>query len=300
METKTNAPAVSVASVAKSFKSVQALKGVSFEIERGDIVAILGPNGAGKTTLIDTVLGLSKPDSGSTSLFGLTASEAIAKSLVGVVMQTGGLLPNVSVRDTVSEVAAAFPKHIPVAQVLEEANLADIASRKVGKCSGGEMQRIRFALALLGAPDLLILDEPTAGMDPRSRRDFWTTMESQAKRGRTIIFATHYLEEAEHFAKRVIFMNEGEVVADGTVDEVRGLVAATTVEAHIDGAMTLKQVRAWPEVLSAHLEGQKVRISTGLSDTVARRLLEAGATNLRISSASLEDTFFELTGRSGK
>ena len=300
METKTNAPAVSVASVAKTFKSVQALKDVSFEIERGDIVAILGPNGAGKTTLIDTLLGLVKPDRGSTSLFGLTASEAIAKSLVGVVMQTGGLLPNVAVRDTVSEVAAAFPNHIPVPQALEEANLAEIASRKVGKCSGGEMQRIRFALALLGAPDLLILDEPTAGMDPRARRNFWASMEMQAERGRTIIFATHYLEEAEHFAKRVIFMNEGEVVADGTVAQVRGLVPGATVEAQVSGATSLAQVLDWPEVINARMEGQTLSVSTGLSDVVARRLLDAGATNLRISSASLEDTFFELTERNGK
>ena len=300
MKTTVNAPAVAVDSVTKSFKSVQALKGVSFEIERGEIVAILGPNGAGKTTLIDTVLGLTNPDSGNTSLFGFPAKQAIAKSLVGVVMQTGGMLPSVSVRDTVSQVAAAFPQHIPVQQVLEVANLADIAGRKVGKCSGGEMQRIRFALALLGAPDLLILDEPTAGMDPRARRNFWASMEMQAERGRTISFATHYLEEAEHFAKRVIFMNEGEVVADGTVAQVRGLVPGATVEAQVSGATSLAQVLDWPEVINARMEGQTLSVSTGLSDVVARRLLDAGATNLRISSASLEDTFFELTERNGK
>ncbi|EPD30289.1 ABC transporter ATP-binding protein [Gleimia europaea] len=300
MKANVISPAVAVASVTKSFKSVQALKGVSFEIERGEIVAILGPNGAGKTTLIDTIVGLTKPDSGNTSLFGFPAKQAVAKSLVGAVMQTGGMLSNVSVRDTVSEVAATFPQHIPVQQVLEETNLAGIAGRKVGKCSGGEMQRIRFALALLGAPDLLILDEPTAGMDPCARRDFWNSMEMQAERGRTIIFATHYLEEAEHFAKRVIFMNEGEVVADGTVDEVRGLVAGTKVESQVGDGLNLDQVLAWPEVLSAHMEGQKLSISTGLSDSVARRLLEAGATNLRISSASLEDSFFELTERNKK
>ena len=221
-------------------------------------------------------------------------SLAVYDQNISALMQTGGLLHELTVKDTVEMIAAAFPEHLPLEEVIEQANLEPIYKRRVGKCSGGEQQRLRFALAILGNPDILILDEPTAGMDAGARHRFWDSMKHQAQLGRTIIFATHYLEEADNFAQRIVLMHEGEIVADGTTDELRNMSANRVVSAEFPGGFPeLSSLRG---VIKSEVNGRRLRITTNDSDALARYLLtETDARDLDITSHSLEDTFLALT-----
>jgi len=195
--TLTQVAAVRLDGVTKSFGAVEAVRGIDLELQQGEIVAFLGPNGAGKTTTIDMILGLSQPTTGTARVLGLEPRQAIARGLVSAVMQTGGLLKDLSVRETVQYTASLFADTRSVDEVLDNAGITAIADRKVGKCSGGEQQRLRFAMALLSDPALLLLDEPTTGMDVEGRRTFWSAIRADAEKGRTVLFATHYLEEAD-------------------------------------------------------------------------------------------------------
>src|SRR5829696_2202395 len=229
-------PAVSLVGVTKDFGDVHAVRGVDLTIEPGEIVAFLGPNGAGKTTTIDMILGLSHPSAGDVSVLGLKPRQAIARGLVSAVMQTGGLLKDISVRETVAYTASLFADTRPIDEVLDDAGITSIADRKVGKCSGGEQQRLRFAMALLSDPALLLLDEPTTGMDVEGRRHFWSTIRADAQKGRTVLFATHYLEEADQYADRIVLISHGRIVADGTGSEIKALASGRTVRATLPDA----------------------------------------------------------------
>src|SRR3954452_7648607 len=223
-----SAPAIRLDGVTKAFGTVQAVRGLDLTIGQGEVVAFLGPNGAGKTSTIDMVLGLAPPTTGEVSVLGLDPRTAIARGLVAAVMQTGGLLKDLTVRETVEYVGSLFSSSEPVDEVLVRAGIADIADRRVGKCSGGEQQRLRFAIALLPDPALLLLDEPTTGMDVEGRRAFWSAIRADAARGRTVLFATHYLDEADAYADRVILVSRGLVVADGSAAAVKALAAGRT------------------------------------------------------------------------
>jgi ABC-2 type transport system ATP-binding protein len=229
-------PAVELDQVDKRFGAVTAVAGVSLRIRPGEVVALLGPNGAGKTSTIDMLLGLSEPTAGSVRVHGMKPREAVALGLVSAVMQTGGLLKDYTVEETVRLTASLFGGARPVDEVLERAGIADLRSRRVGKCSGGEQQRLRFAMALLPDPDLLILDEPTTGMDVAGRHDFWSAIREDARRGRTVIFATHYLEEADAYADRIVFIRRGQVVADGTAAHVKALASGRILRATLPAA----------------------------------------------------------------
>ncbi|MGH9102065.1 MAG: ABC transporter ATP-binding protein, partial [Acidimicrobiales bacterium] len=196
--------AVQLRAVRKRFGHVEAVRGIDLHIRAGEVVAYLGPNGAGKTSTIDMILGLSRPTAGDVSVYGMAPSQAVRRGLVSAVMQSGGLLKDLTVAETVQYTAALFADTRPVGEVLERAGIDEIAGRLVGKCSGGEQQRLRFAMALLPDPELLILDEPTQGMDVEGRRDFWRSIRQDASQGRTIMFATHYLEEADSYADRIV------------------------------------------------------------------------------------------------
>src|SRR3954465_13195016 len=224
-------PAVQISGVTKDFGDVHAVRGINLTLEPGEIVAFLGPNGAGKTSTIDMVLGLSHPTTGTIEVLGLQPRQAIARGLVSAVMQTGGLLKDLSVRETVAYMASLFADTAPVGEVLRTAGIEAIADRKVGKCSGGEQQRLRFAMALLSDPALLLLDEPTTGMDVEGRRAFWSAIRADAAKGRTILFATHYPEEAPAHPDRIVVVSRGRVVADGSAAEVKALAAGRTVRA---------------------------------------------------------------------
>lgn len=280
---------------------VRAVDGVDLRIDRGEVVALLGPNGADKTTLLDIVLGLGAPTSGSVSVFGAPPRQAVAAGRVSAVLQTGGLLADFTVRETVRAVGSLFPNPRPVEEVMARAGIVEIADRRVSKCSGGQQQRLRFALALLPDPDLIVLDEPTAGMDVASRREFWDTMRADARAGRTIVFATHYLEEADDFADRVVLVARGRVVADGPTEQIRAMAAGRTVSAVFPDGPDAHV--AWLEGLdgvnSVQVRGDRVYVRAADSDAVARALLVGtDARDIEITSTNLEDAFVSLT--SGK
>ena len=297
-------PAVELRGLTKTFRRagqppVQAVRGIDLTVPQGQVVALLGPNGAGKTTTLDVVLGLTEPTGGSARVLGQRPRAAVDAGRVSAVLQSGGLLRDLSVRETVQVIASTFERPRPVDEVIEQAGLSDLAGRKVGKCSGGEQQRLRFALALLPDPDLLVLDEPTAGMDVAARRAFWATMHADADAGRTVIFATHYLEEADAFAERIVMVAGGRVVADGSAEQIRSRASGRTVSADLPGdpADVVRRLRAIDDVADVQVQGDRVTVAAGDSDAIAWLLLsDLGARNLEISSGSLEAAFLTITG----
>ena len=291
----TTVAAISATGLTKSYGKVHAVRGIDLTVEPGEIVAFLGPNGAGKTTTIDMMLGLAKPDSGSVSVYGQSPRSAIAHGLVSAVMQTGGLLQDITVRETVQLTASLFSGPRPVDEVLRRAGILDIGDRIVKKCSGGQQQRLRFAMALLSDPGLLILDEPTTGMDVEGRRDFWAAIREDAKTGRTVIFATHYLDEADAYADRIILVRKGQIVADGSAAEIKNLASGRTVRASIAN-VDEKALRAIAGVESVEVRQDGVLVQASDSDAVARYLLtKTDAKDLEITSHNLEDAFIALT-----
>jgi ABC-2 type transport system ATP-binding protein len=288
--------AVSLVGVSKDFGHVHAVREVDLTIEPGEIVAFLGPNGAGKTTTIDMVLGLSEPTAGEVSVLGLRPRQAIARGLVSAVMQTGGLLKDLTVRETVAYTASLFADTRPVDEVLADAGIIAISDRKVGKCSGGEQQRLRFAMALLPDPALLLLDEPTTGMDVEGRRTFWSAIRADAEKGRTVLFATHYLEEADQYADRIVLISQGRIVADGSGSEIKALASGRTVRATLPGADTAA-LSALDGVDSVEVRGDSVIVHAKDSDAVARHLLtRTPARDVEITAKGIEEAFLSLTG----
>ena len=261
----------------------------------------MGPNGAGKSTSIDLITGLTEPDQGSVQLFGLSPREAVAQGWVSAVMQTGGLLPDLTVAESVELTAACFG--VPassVGPVMDRAGIGPIGDRLVRSCSGGQQQRLRFAMALVNDPRLLILDEPTTGLDVEARRAFWQSIHADAQSGRTVVFATHYLAEADEYADRVVLIKDGRVVADGSSAQVRGAVAGRTVRATLVASPAwVRQVLTDPQINEITVLGDQLTVSCDDSDRVARLLLNQGlAKDLQISDHGLEEAFLRLTGDS--
>jgi len=288
--------AVNLTALHKNFGRVHAVNGVDLQIASGEIVAILGPNGAGKTSTIDIVLGLSQPSSGTVSVYGMQPRHAISRGLISAVMQTGGLLKDLTVRETVEYTASLFAHSQPVREVLSSAGITEIADRRVGKCSGGEQQRLRFALALLCDPELLVLDEPTSGMDVEGRRSFWSAIRKDAEQGRTVLFATHYLEEADAYADRIVLLRHGRIVADGTATQIKSMTAGRTVRATLRGASEA-MLTTIPGADTVEVRGETVLVHSNDSDAVARYLLtQTVAKDLEITARGIEDAFLALTG----
>jgi ABC-2 type transport system ATP-binding protein len=296
-----SAPAIDLRGLHKSFGPVHAVDGLDLVVQPGEVVAFLGPNGAGKTTTIDMLLGLANPDAGEVHVLGLEPSQAIAEGRVSAVMQTGGLLKDLTVGETVELTGSFFRSTRSTREVLERAGIADIADRKVGKCSGGQQQRLRFALALLPDPEVIVLDEPTTGMDVEGRRDFWNALRADASRGRTIMFATHYLEEADAYADRIVLISHGRIVADGSAAQVKSLTSGRVVSATLPGldpnGDEATELRSLPGVIDLELRRDRVIVRTKDSDGVARHLLtQTDATDVEITARGLEDAFLALTG----
>jgi ABC-2 type transport system ATP-binding protein len=276
-------PAIRATGLRKQFRStdgttVVAVDDVDLTIQPGEIVAFLGPNGAGKTTTVDMLLGLTRPDSGTIEVYGVEPGAAVRGGRVSAVMQTGGLLNDFTVEETVRAIAALHGRPDRVGVVLERARLTGLAGRRVEACSGGEQQRLKFALALLPDPDLVILDEPTAGMDVGARQEFWQTMREDAAHGRTIVFATHYLAEADEFAERTVLMNRGRIVHDAATTDVRAAYGGRT--------LTFR-----PPAGVVGSDG----IDPAWLARVHHALAPLGVTDLEVSAASLEAAFLALT-----
>jgi ABC-2 type transport system ATP-binding protein len=286
-----------LAGLRKHYGQVRAVDGVDLVIAPGEVVALLGPNGAGKSTTVDMLLGLTRPDAGVVTVFGANPHDAVAAGTIGAMLQGGALLDDATVGETVAMVASLHRAPLPVAEVLRRTGIEDIAGRRCGRLSGGQKQRVRFAVALVSDPDLLVLDEPTAAMDVRGRRDFWRSMHGYTETGRTVLFATHYLEEAEAYADRVVLMRAGRVVADGSVAEVTALVSGRSIRAAVPGAAA-EALRLLPAVSEVDVRGPLVSISTADSDTTLRALLATypQAHDIEVTAVGLEGAFLSLTG----
>jgi len=281
--------------VTKRFGPVTAVDDMTLSIEPGEIVAFLGPNGAGKTTTVDMMLGLSRPNAGIVRIYGRRPVDAVARGEVAAVMQTGGLLKDLTVAETVRLTSTLFAHSRPVDEVLERAGISEIGNRLVGKCSGGQQQRLRFALALLSDPLLMVLDEPTSGMDVEGRRDFWAAIREDAERGRTVMFATHYLDEADSYADRIVLIRSGRIVADGTTAEIKAMASGRSVRATLPDADTAA-LSALSGVDDVEVRGDTVIVRGKDSDGVARYLLtQTRARDLEITTHNLEDAFLALT-----
>ncbi|KHD75581.1 ABC transporter ATP-binding protein [Actinoplanes utahensis] len=213
--------ALRLTATSRSFGAVRAVDGLDLAVERGSVVAVLGPNGAGKTTAIAMMLGLLPPDSGTVTLFGGTPAEAVRAGRVGAMLQDGAFVPGATVRDVIELARALYPHPMDTGAILTAAGLTGLAGRRLDRLSAGEAQRARFAFALAGDPELLVLDEPAAAMDVAARQAFWTAVRSYAAHGRTVLFSTHQLHEADDHADRIVVLAAGRVVADGTSAQIR-------------------------------------------------------------------------------
>jgi ABC-2 type transport system ATP-binding protein len=299
-DTDAGGEGIDLRSLAKSYRTgdtvVPAVRGIDVSIAPRETVAILGPNGAGKSTTIDMLLGLARPDAGTVSVFGREPSAVVRAGQVGAMLQTGGLLRDLTVRELVAMMGSLFPRPLDVDEVLEVTGIAGIAGQLTQKLSGGQTQRVRFALAIVPDPDLLVLDEPTVGMDVEGRHAFWTTMRDYAARGRTVLFATHYLEEADAYADRIVLMARGSIVADGAPTEIKAMVGSRTIRATLPSASTVELERL-PGVTRAELRGESVILGCSDSDRAVRALLERfpAARDLEITGAGLEEAFLQLT-----
>jgi ABC-2 type transport system ATP-binding protein len=278
----------------KTFGAVQAVRGVDLEIGPGETVALLGPNGAGKSTTIDMLLGLLRPDAGTVAVFDRPPEEAIQAGMVGAMLQTGSLLRDLTVRELVAMMASLYPDPMGVDEVLALTGADAFAGQRTNKLSGGQTQRVRAAVALVSNPELLVLDEPTAALDVGGRRDFWEVIRGFAARGKTILFATHYLEEADAFADRIVLMAGGQVVADGPTGEIKAMVGNRTIRATLPGADGLAEL---PGVSAVDRHGATVILVCTDSDAAIRALLDRypQARDIEITGAGLEDAFLELT-----
>ena len=288
-------PAAELVEVTKRYGAVDALKGVSLRIELGEVVAMLGPNGAGKTTSISILLGLRKPTSGKALLFGLDPNNLDARSRVGVMLQESGVPQMLKVHEIVDLFRSYYPNPLPRDRAIAMAGLEEKAGALVKELSGGQRQRLYFALAVCGNPDVLFLDEPTVGMDVEGRRSFIERIAEFAQMGRTVVLTTHYLEEADQLAKRVIVIDRGVVIADASPAEIKSKVAGKRVR-FVAPDLHEKNLEGLP-VTAVTIKDGRVQLLTNQPESVLRDLFLRGVeiSDLEVSGADLEDAFIALT-----
>ncbi|HEY5230471.1 MAG TPA: ABC transporter ATP-binding protein [Galbitalea sp.] len=294
-------PAIRLTGLTKKFGNLTAVNAIDLTIQPGEVVALLGPNGAGKSTTIDLLLGLARPTAGTAELFDEDPRRAIETGRVGAMLQGGALLPTTTVRESIALIHALHKHPLSVEEAMERAGVTDLAKQKIASLSGGQMQRARFAVAVVSNPDLLILDEPTAAMDVAARHSFWQSMREFTKAGKTVVFATHYLDEADTFADRVVIMSAGRIIADGTPSEVKSVVTGRTV------SFTLASTSPLPElveglkrlvgVTSMEQHGTRISLQSEDSDATLRALLAGypATTDIEIVSRNMDDAFMALT-----
>ena len=271
-------PAIDARGLSKSFTTsqgtVHAVRGLDLAVAPGETIALLGPNGAGKSTTLDMILGLCRPDAGAVRLSGVDPAEAVRTGQVAAMLQTGGLLRDLSVRELVGMVGSLYGAPLAVDDVLARTGLQGIAGQRTQKLSGGQQQRVRFAMALITDARLLVLDEPTVGLDVEARHEFWTTIRAAAAAGKTVVFATHYLEEADAYADRIVLMARGRVVADGPATEIKARIGARTIRVTLPG-VDPSLLSILPGVTAAERHGDGVILACSDSDAALRALLTA-------------------------
>jgi ABC-2 type transport system ATP-binding protein len=296
MTTGNGAPIVTFDNVSKHYGALKAVDGLSLELRGGETVALLGPNGAGKSTSLDMLLALRKPTSGKITMFGQDPYRAVKSGRVGAMLQSGGLMPEVTVRELVALVAGFHPRPVPVETTLKRAGVAEIAEQRVDKLSGGQTQRVRFALAIAGESELIVLDEPTTAMDVETRRLFWANMNAEAAEGRSVLFATHYLEEADQAADRVLVINRGRLLADGTPSQIKERAGAKRVAFRLD-PVDETFLLGLPGLVSLEVRGSFVQLQVTDSDAALYAVLDGGyrPREIEVSSLGLEQAFIAIT-----
>ncbi|HEY7214513.1 MAG TPA: ABC transporter ATP-binding protein, partial [Thermoanaerobaculia bacterium] len=289
-------PVAELRQAVKRYGPVTALAGVDFTVRPGEVVALLGPNGAGKTTAVHLLLGLIRPSGGEARLFGFDPKSAEARMRTGVMLQISKVPETLKVREHVDLISSYYPRPLPRRDVLAAAGLNGLEERLFGKLSGGQRQRLLFALALCGDPDVLFLDEPTVGLDVESRRVLWGVIEEKAAQGRSVLLTTHYLEEADALADRVVLIDRGRIIAEGTPAEIKARAANRKVRCRT--ALSLEQIAALTGVQGVRQDGDLVELFAADAERVIRELLarDPGLSALEVRGADLEEAFLALTG----
>ena len=286
-----------LANVSKNYRDIPALRDVSLTIDSGELVALLGPNGAGKTTAVRLLLGLLPPTSGIVRVFGADPRDASNRVRTGAMLQVARVPETLKVREHIALFSSYYPAPMKLDDAIEIAGLREVAGRKFGDLSGGQRQRLLFALAICGDPDLLILDEPTVGLDVEARRGMWTQIRALLDRGKSVLLTTHYLDEADALADRIVVIDRGTIIAEGTPQEIKQRAAGKRIRCRT--SLALEEVRALSLVASATAHGETIEIGTASSDAVLRELLarDPSVADVEITSAGLEDAFLAMTRR---
>jgi ABC-2 type transport system ATP-binding protein len=290
-------PAVHVRGVHKSYGSVRAVNGLDLAVPAGAAAALLGPNGSGKSTTVGMLLGLLEPDEGEITVFGLPPRRAVAQGLNGAMLQHGGYPNSARVREVINLARALYPAPLPLAEIAARTGLGDLLGRRVDRLSGGQLQRVRFAFAIAGNPRLLVLDEPTVGLDVEARGAFWSCIREYAAGDRTILFSSHYLEEADAHADLIIVLAAGRLVTEGTSAQIKKHVSTRTVAFDQDGR-TADGLDRLPGVTEVTVLNGRVSLRTTDSDATVGALLSGHGriTGLELSGGGLEEAFTQLTG----
>jgi ABC-2 type transport system ATP-binding protein len=291
--------ALEIRGLVKRYGDVEALRGVDLDVRSGEVVAILGPNGAGKTTLISCLLGLRRPSAGSVRVLGGRPEDASVRARVGAMLQESGIPPTLTIAEVIDLFRGYYPAPRSRADVLAATGLVELADRRVGRLSGGQRQRLYFALALVGDPELIFLDEPTTGLDVESRRRFWDVVRDLALAGTTVIFATHLLEEADALATRIVVVDHGRIVREGTPAEVKASAAGATIRIRADLDPT--DVACWPGVARVSRAGARLEIVAARPEEILRRIFTSDITvdELTVEERALETAFLDLTTEAG-
>ena len=287
--------AVQLEHASKSFGKVQALKQVSFKVEPGEVIAFLGPNGAGKTTAISLMMGLRAPDAGTATIFGRDPRDPQNRSRIGAMLQESDVPSTLKVREVVDFIARAYSNPLTVAKALEMADLSELANRPASNLSGGQKKRLAFALAVIGNPDVLFLDEPTAALDVEARRGFWEQVGTFTRSGKTIILTTHYLEEADAIAERIVVINAGEIVAQGTPAAIKARVGGKVMRfksPRLEAAM-LENL----PITRSSINAESVELYTLEPEQVLRELFarKIAISDLEVRGGGLEEAFVQIT-----
>jgi ABC-2 type transport system ATP-binding protein len=295
------APIATCDGVTRRYGQVTAVDGLSLQIQGGQTVALLGPNGAGKTTIVELLLGLANPDAGVVRLFGGPPTDAVAAGRVGAMLQDAGLPQGARVAELIDLVRSLYPEPLPLQDTLRLTDLEPLAQRQVQRLSGGQRQRVRLALALAGNPELLVLDEPTAALDVDARRSFWERVRGYVSAGRTVLFATHRLEEADAVADRVVVIAGGRLLADGTPEQVKAQAAArSTISVAADG-LSRELLENLPAVDTVRQDRGRVTLHSTDPDATVRALLQQAphVQGLEVTRAGMEAAFLHLTHQEG-
>ena len=279
----------------KSYGAIMALRNLNLVLHAGELLALLGPNGAGKTTLVRMLLGLARPDAGSVSVFGADPHGGSVQPRLGAMLQVGRVPETLRVREHIDLFSSYYPAPLPLQETFHIAGIEDIKDRPFGELSGGQKQRVLFGIAICGNPDLLFLDEPTVGLDVEARRLMWSQIRTLIARGKTVLLTTHYLNEADALADRILVLDKGEIVAEGTPAQIKARAMGKQIRC--TSRLSLEEVRQIPGVLSVKADRNAFELQVNAAEPVVRELLQRDSwlADLEVTNAGLEEAFLALT-----